>query len=226
MSQDNDKRELLKLKQGIIDSSESIDESGYDLKMPQTAAEKVKNYLWYARWIILLIVIAAGLMTAVYFMFLNKPKADITIYSANSYTGTTVAMLSESMQHYCRDINEDGKAVVEINQSVQDDALSTLDLYREITDGSAQIIIGTKAQLTGVYEDILKAENTEIFANLENLGVDIAEGYVIDIKETAYGKALQIYSTEIYFAVRNTGDVAMENAVEFLTDIVSGKQYV
>ena len=45
---DKDRRELLKLKQGLVDEKDSnIKETGYDVRMAQTPGEKTKNFLWY-----------------------------------------------------------------------------------------------------------------------------------------------------------------------------------
>ena len=43
---DKDRRELLKLKQGLVDEKDSnIKETGYDVRMAQTPGEKTKNFL-------------------------------------------------------------------------------------------------------------------------------------------------------------------------------------
>lgn len=219
----NDKRELLKLKQGIIEKSDSIDESGYDVKMPTTAKEKTKNWMWYHIGLILLGILIAALMIVVYFMFFKADKPDIRVYSVNNYSGTTLNMLSDSMKNYCPDYDNNGEHVVNINQPVMDNVLSNIDVYEEINSGNSDIFIGTKEQLTSLYEDILEAKGNELFADLS--AIEGAEGYLLSINDTVYGKNMQIFTTEIYFAVRNTGDENAENAIEFLGNLQSGKQF-
>lgn len=224
MSQDNDKRELLKLKQGIIDKSDIIDESGYDVNMPSTAGEKTKNWMWYHTGIIILAAVMIGVGIVIYLAFFTSPKPDITIYSAGNYSMTMRNMLEQNMAKYCPDFNGSGETVVTVNQSVKDDMLGNTDLYEEVLNGSSQVFIGKKEQLTALYDDIKKAKGEDLFADLyEITGVD---GFLIDIKETSFGKRSQIFSTEIFIAVRKTDDESQRRAEEFVDNLVSGKNYV
>lgn len=223
MSQDNDKRELLKLRQGIIDKSESIDESGYDVEMPKTATEKTKNWMWYHTGIIVLSVIILAVGAVIYFNFFRNKNADIEIYSAGNYTTTMIHLLENNLDRYCPDFNSDSKSVVSVSQSVSDEMLGNVDLYEEVNNGDCQVFIGTEKQLRALYEDIMSAKNQELFTDLS--GIESADGYLINIKDTAFGKKMQVYSTEMYFAVRKTDDEAQKNAIEFIQNITDGKTY-
>ncbi len=224
MSQDNDKRELLKLRQGIIDKSDAIDESGYGVNMPSTAGEKAKNWMWYHTGLIILAVVLIGVGIAIYFAFFSRSKSDMTIYSAGSYTMTMRTLLENTMKSYCPDFDGDGETVITIEQSVKDDMLGSTDLYEEVMNGSSQIFIGTKDRLTALYDDVKSATGEELFCDLGALtGTD---GYAVDIRETSFGKNAQIFSTEIYIAIRNTDDDSRQHAEEFVGNLISGKNYI
>lgn len=223
MSQENDKRELLKLKQGLIDSSSAIDESGYAVNMPQTAGEKAKNWAWYHIGIIAAVIIIAALCVVIYFAFFQSKKADITIYSINNYTGTMCNLLESGFENYCPDFDDNSDITVDINKSVNDEVLGNIDLYEEIDNGSSQVFIGTREQLTAVYDDIMAADGKELFADLSE--IDGADGYLIDLRQTSFGKKMQIFSTEIFAAVRKTDDESQSNAMEFLNNLSVGVIY-
>ena len=224
MSQDNDKRELLKLRQGIIDKSDAIDETGYDVNMPSTAGEKAKNWMWYHTGLIVLAVLLIGVGIVIYFAFFAGAKPDMTIYSAGNYTMTMRTMLENTMKNYCPDFDSDGETVIGIEQSVKDEMLGNTDLYEEVMNGHSQIFIGTKEQLTALYDDVKSATGEALFADLGTLtGTD---GYAVDIRETSFGKNAQIFSTEIFIAVRRTDDESQRHAEEFVGNLISGKNYI
>ncbi len=223
MSGDNDKRELLKLKQGLIDKSDSIDEGGYDVAMPETAGEKLKNFLWYKKSIIAVAAIILLLGFAVYYFFFVVERADITLYSAGNYTTTMRQLLENNMKNYCTDLNGDGKVKITVSQAGNDPVLGYTDLYNELDNGKAPVIIGTKEKLETLYEDYQIAENREIFADLKEVtGVD---GYMINIKQTAFGEKYQIFSTEIYLAVKNTDNDNEQIGKDFLSNLYCGKVF-
>lgn len=223
VSENNDKRELLKLKQGIIDKSDAIDESGYDVNMPTTAGEKARNWMWYHTGLIILAVVLIGVGAAIYFAFFAKSKPDISIYSAGNYTMTMRTMLENTMAKYCPDFDGSNETIVTIEQSVMDEMLGNTDLYEEVVNGSAQIFIGGKEQLIALYDDVKKAKGTDLFADLSRLTGK--EEYLVDIRETSYGKSSQIFSNEIFMAIRKTDDENQKHAEEFVSNLITGKNY-
>ncbi len=217
MSQDSDKRELLKLKQGIIEQSDTVPEDGYDVKMPESASEKTKNWFWYHKWILLigaLIIILGAVIASVYFI---KPKPDIEIYSVSNYTTTFRRLFETNLPRWCDDVNGDGQSVVTVAQAPDDAALSAIEDYEEMQNGSSFIFIGTK--------DELKALDTgDIFADISEF--ENAEDNMLDFTKTAVGKELKIFSNEVYMAIKATGDEREDAARGFLHRIVENKEVV
>ena len=79
---DKDRRELLKLKQGLVDEKDSnIKETGYDVRMAQTPGEKTKNFLWYHKVMIVVGNLLIALSADIYAEIFLKRKPD---YSINS----------------------------------------------------------------------------------------------------------------------------------------------
>ncbi len=221
MSQDNDKRELLKLKQGLINSSDAVPEDGYDVQMPATTGEKAKNWLWYHKLMLVvgILLVAVGSVIAALYYF--KPKPDIEIYSVTRYSTTTVRLLESNLPRYCEDNNGDGKSTVAVHQGPDETTLSFIEKYQEIENGSSQIFVGKKADLEQVYEDMTQAEGKPFFVEIDTAGAD---GYLIDFTSTPLGKELKIFSQEIYLAVKKTDDERQEYAEQFVADIISNNE--
>ena len=77
---DKDRRELLKLKQGLVDEKDSnIKETGYDVRMAQTPGEKTKNFLWYHKVMIVVGILLIALAAVIYAEFFVKKKPEITL---------------------------------------------------------------------------------------------------------------------------------------------------
>ena len=110
---DNNKdvRELLKLKQGLIDEKDSdIQETGYDVRMAQTASEKTKNFLWYHKAMIAGGIVLIILTVIIYLAFFVKKKPDITIYSIGNYAMSVRTNFENTMAQYAPDF--DGNATL------------------------------------------------------------------------------------------------------------------
>ena len=96
---DKDRRELLKLKQGLVDEKDSnIKETGYDVRMAQTPGEKTKNFLWYHKVMIVVGILLIALAAVIYAEFFVKKKPDITIYSL----GITLCPSARDLKKECR----------------------------------------------------------------------------------------------------------------------------
>lgn len=98
---DNNKdvRELLKLKQGLIDEKDSdIQETGYDVRMAQTASEKTKNFLWYHKAMIAGGIVLIILAVIIYLAFFVK-KNRISRYTASETTLCPFVQILKTQWH-------------------------------------------------------------------------------------------------------------------------------
>lgn len=224
MSIDNDKRELLKLKQGLIEESEAIDEGGYEVAMPDTFVGKLKNFLWHNKLAIIVTVLIIAIISVVCWFFLVYEKSDIEIYSAGNYNVTMRQFLESGTEKHCPDFDKNGRVKVSIKQTGNDPVMGFADLYAEVDSGNASIFIGTREKLTELYGDYKKAKNVEIFASLSD--ITGTETYLLDLTKTVYGEDNKLLTTEIYMAVKNTDKESEKQAMEFVSNLYSGKTYL
>lgn len=222
---DKDKRELLKLRQGLIDENNSdIKETGYDVKMPETGAEKAKNWLWYHTVIIAASVFLIGLGVVIYLAFFIKDAPDISIYSVGNYAMSVRTNCENSMSPYVPDFDGNGKNKVTITQAVPDEFLGETELCNEMMNGSCEVFIGSKEELENVYKNFTVGDNEPLFCDLSSVTGE--EGYMIDLRQTAYGKRNKMHYTELYAAVRNSKDEKAENGLRFIENLCNGTMYM
>ncbi len=220
---DNNKdvRELLKLKQGLIDEKDSdIQETGYDVRMAQTASEKTKNFLWYHKAMIAGGIVLIILTVIIYLAFFVKKKPDITIYSIGNYAMSVRTNFENTMAQYAPDFDGNGERNITIEQAVPDEFLGDTELFNEIQNGNSQIFIGPEDEIKSVYESFTTVSGEPVFADLGEITGE--SGYMTDIRNTAYGKRMQLFSIPIYIAVRRTNDESQEHAMEFLKNLQDG----
>jgi len=220
---DNNKdvRELLKLKQGLIDKKDSdIQETGYDVRMAQTASEKTKNFLWYHKAMIAGGIVLIILAVIIYLAFFVKKKPDITMYSIGNYAMSVRTNFENTMAQYAPDFDGNGERSITIEQAVPDEFLGDTELFNEIQNGNSQIFIGPEDEIKSVYESFTTVSGEPVFADLGEITGE--NGYMTDIRNTAYGKRMQLFSTPIYIAVRRTNDESQEHAMEFLKNLQDG----
>lgn len=221
---DKDKRNLLMLKQGLIDEKDSeIFETGYNVKMAQTPGEKTKNFLWYHKLMIVVGALLIILAVIIYFVFFVKKTPDITVYSVSSYAMSIRTGFEEGMSQYVPDFDNNGQNNVTVKQAVPDEFLGDTELFDEVMNGKCEVFIGTEQELTSTYESFTSAYGKPIFRDLSDITGE--SGYLINLKNTAYGKRMQIYTTEIYLAVRSSDDENEQHAIQFIRNLYDGIYY-
>lgn len=145
---DKDRRELLKLKQGLVDEKDSnIKETGYDVRMAQTPGEKTKNFLWYHKVMIVVGILLIALAAVIYAEFFVKKKPDITIYSLGNYAMSVRTGFEEGMSAYTPDFDKNGEHNVTIDQGVPDQYLGDVDLFDQIKTVNVRYLSARRASL-------------------------------------------------------------------------------
>lgn len=145
---DKDRRELLKLKQGLVDEKDSnIKETGYDVRMAQTPGEKTKNFLWYHKVMIVVGILLIALAAVIYAEFFVKKKPDITIYSLGNYAMSVRTGFEEGMSAYTPDFDNNGEHNVTIDQAVPDQYLGDVDLFDQIKTVNVRYLSARRASL-------------------------------------------------------------------------------
>ncbi len=133
-----EKLELLKMKQGIIEESEIIPETGARAVAEVHGFKKVTNFLYLNKWIIIPAVFAAALVLFLAVQFFSREKADIEIIlavtSENSELLAKADIVEKTLEKYCPDFDGNGNvhvSVETIDLSLDDAMTQYADIERK-----------------------------------------------------------------------------------------------
>lgn len=112
-------RELLKLKQGIIEESDIIPETGYEGNVELHGFKKLENFLYHYKVLIIVLVIVAAFLSFMIYQTVTRQKNDLYVLVINT-TGdyglySRLDELEEALEKYCPDFDENGYVHVGIN---------------------------------------------------------------------------------------------------------------
>ncbi len=151
--------ELLKLKQGLISESEIIPEKQEEKPAPpMTKGQKIANFFYYYKWILLISVIGIALVTYFIVKLATQVKPDITVLMIGMESGSDIPIRTEQMrlalEQYCPDFNGDGKSHVRVtpidlgsDPSTGQYYMAQLSLFDYELTGEGCIVISEKSFL-------------------------------------------------------------------------------
>ncbi len=199
-----EKRELLKLKQGIVEDSDII-----EVDKPQEVIElhgmaKVENFFYHYKWYVIVIALVSLFVGYMIYDTVTKEKYDLYVLAVSTTNASGIYVksfdLEEALEQYCPDFDGNGYVHVAVNAI----NLSTENGVSQYTDAdsykfSSEVITGD-AQLYLADEGIL-----DVIAEMAN---DEELQYFIDISDKYPdaqlhdGVGLQLNSTNFIEAAR------------------------
>ncbi len=223
MSYNDDKRELLKLKQGIITESDTIKEEGaaadkkhYEVK---GFKNKLANFFYLYKWQLVIGLFFAAVAAVLIYSTVSKEKADIRILvfsgdkmiSGDLYYKTHDIELA--LEQYTDDFDGNGNIhadVYYIDMSPQQDGtyynINQTKLFSEIGLATAQIFIGDMAQLETVLGDQEKSRGFEDLSAAYPDDPQIVDKYYYRIKGSAFAETARYAEScpdDLYMVIRS-----------------------
>lgn len=159
---------LLKMKQGIIEESEIIPETGYAPPPKENAWQRLSSFVYRNKIFVVLGVLFAAIAVLIIYQFATRQKEDLHVLLVAYDPSSMMMMYSEdiaaALEQYCPDFDGNGKVHVTVNfiDRSQRDGGSQYDdtqrqrLNAELEYGSAQLIITDE----GFVERVNFDENT------------------------------------------------------------------
>ena len=109
-----DRIELMKLKSGVIEESETIKEVHEEARV-LTTKEKISNFIYHNKIAIIFVVFLIVTVTIIVVDMLKRDSPDMRIMMiADNGLAFRKDELEEFFEKYCDDLNGDGKVVVEV----------------------------------------------------------------------------------------------------------------
>lgn len=191
MSYQEDKRELLKLKQGLIEESEIIHEEKPE-HVELHGWKKVSNFFYHYKWHVIVSVFLVAVVAFFTYDIVKKEAGDIrvlvitkndTISAEISYKTKDIEL---ALEKYCPDFDDSGYVHVEVfamdlseNSNPQYELAQVTKLTSELMIGDAQMFIVDKEG----FEDFTEGSDA-VFYDLSELYPDCeqADGIFYKIK--------------------------------------------
>ena len=107
-----ERRDLLKMKQGIIEESDLIPETGYE-KIPELHGwAKIKNYIYHYKWLYLVIILAAAMVTFLIVQAATVEREDLHVLLISSAPDSDLSWhmnsIETALEKYCPDFDNNG----------------------------------------------------------------------------------------------------------------------
>lgn len=243
MSYQDDKRELLRLKQGLIEESETIREEEkptYELH----GFKRIANFFYHYKWHV--IVAAFFLAVAGFFLYdmLKDDVGDIRVlvvakdHDVAANVGYKTHDLELAFEQYCPDFDESGYVHtdvfnIDLSENIQSDYMlgNVTKLTGEIGYGEAQMYLMD----TPALESITTDGDLSGFVDLEELYPDCpqVDGVFYRIKGSAFAvlaNYVEACPDDLFLVVRKVGErtanrdraeKAQKRALEVLDNIVN-----
>lgn len=226
MSYNDDKRELLKLKQGLIEKSDLIpeneggvaDKAHYEVK---GFKNKVSNFMYHYKWALVFGIFFTALAAFLVITTVMREIGDIRIltFSGNSDTAAALSFKNKDFSfvfaQYTEDFDENGYVHVEVFDMNLSDGqdynyyyTNQTKLFSEVSLGEAQIFIADKDIIQAVLGE-QKPENA--FEDLSALYPDdkqIVDNYYYKLKGSKLAEAAMYVEScpdDLYIVIRKEG---------------------
>ena len=222
----DDKRELLKLKQGLIEESETIreEENGYGDKGVYEVVgfkNKVSNFFYHYKWHVIVTVFLVAIASFLIITTVTKEKGDIRVLAFAKDPDTSASLyyktndFEKAFEQFAKDYDGNGYTHTEFffmnmgeNQDYNYYFTNQTKLFSEVSSGTAQIYIADKEMFTEVIGD---QTESEAFVDLSALYPDeenIVDKYYFKVKGSSLADAAMYVEgcpDNMYIAVRSEG---------------------
>ena len=205
-----EKKELMRLKQGVIEESSLIPENEDETEIRLSLWGKIKNFLQHNKWWLGLACFAVLLGGYLVHDILTKPRPDMIVLLIGKYPSIAEAeYLSDYVESFADDFNGNGKTEAEvyyIDYNSENDYANYVNgsdtkLTTEMQIADAVMVIADKN-----FTDMIEAEN--VFVDLSELFPDNEhiDKQFFYLKDTDFAKHVCAAKSDIhddtYIAVR------------------------
>ena len=214
-----ERRELIRLKQGVIEESETIhEEEEEEIKL--TFWGKIKNFFFHNKWWLGLATLAVILAVYLTIDLLNRPNPDMVVLVVGEYPKIgEQSNIQAYFESLADDFNDNGKTEVSIYYipykkdddygNYQNGAATKLSTQMQIDD--AVIIIAGDTFKDLVEEDDVLVDLSEILPNDENV-----DKQFYNLKDTDFYQKIGVQQSDVpsdlYITLRQPHGVAYSNA--------------
>lgn len=245
MSYQDDKRELLKLKQGLIEESETIREEKKE-KVELHGMAKVSNFFYHYKWQVVLGLFFAFVAGFLIYDVIRKEAGDmrVLVITKDSAVADNVAYKTKdfelAFEKYCPDFDDSGYVHVDVYNIDLSENIDAEYMRAGVTKAMGEISYG-ESQLyildTPALESITDGGGTAGFVNLEELYPDCpqVDGVFYHLKGSDFAiisNYVEACPDDLFFVIRRTTDTtankeraekAQKRALQVFDNIINAK---
>lgn len=210
--------ELMRLKQGLVEESETIhEEKEEEIKL--SFGKKITNFIYHSKWWLGFGIFFIGLGAFLAYDLLSKPNPDMVILMLcdNNSAGTS-PFLEEYFTEYGEDSNGNGKVLVNVYYIpyCDDDYQNYINgvsvkLTTYLNSADAVMVIGNQKTV----DDLLPAEENLVDLSAIYPDDPHVKDYFYYIKDTKFAEHIGVspdsISSDMFFALRKPKDVANDS---------------
>ena len=215
MSKESDeKRELLKLKQGLIEDSDIIEQDVHEEQEELTAVKKIDNFFYRNKWFVVAGVFFAAVAVFLVHQMLSREQPDLTVILAVSDTSKAPGLYQKvndielALEQYCPDFDGNGYVHVAVysidltkSGNMQYIQSNTAKFYGEIERGVAELYICDADLLTSERaSEEYDPDDESMTLTYENMFSDIGEA--LGIPEYNGKLRIDLNDTEFVYAAK------------------------
>lgn len=245
MSYQDDKRELLKLKQGLIEESETIKEEEhktYELH----GFKRIRNFFYHNKWYVIVITFLVVVFGFFIYDIVKTDKGDmrILVVTKDNVVSRNVSYKTKdfelALEQYCPDFDDNGYVhtdvyTIDLSENLSQDYMlsAVTKLTGEISYGEAQLYIMD----TPALESITSDGDYSGFVDLSERYPDCeqAEGIFYHLKGSDFAylaNYVEACPDDLFIVIRKTTELttnreraekAQMRALEVMDNIVSGQ---
>lgn len=222
----DDKRELLKLKQGLIEESDTIkeEENGYGDKGTYEVVgikNKVSNFFYHYKWHVIVSIFIAAVASFLIISTVIRERGDIRVLAFSKDPDTANSLYYKSkdfelaFEQFTKDYDDNGYTHTEFyfmnmgeNQDYNYYFANQTKLFSEVATGTAQIYIADKDMLTEVIGDQTEGEAYVDLSELYPDEPNIVDKYYFKVKGSSLAEAAMYVEgcpEDMYIAIRSEG---------------------
>lgn len=245
MSYQDDKRELLKLKQGLIEESEIIKEEEKPEYEKLKGMKRIENFIYHYKWHVILITFFVAVAGFLIYDIIAKEAGDVRvlILTKDKEISSPIQFKTKefelAFEKYCPDFDDNGYIHADVYNIDLSENINPNYSLASVTKATSEIQFG-EAQLyivdTLAFTDITNNDSSA-FVNIEELYPDCPEanGIFYKIKGTDFAymcNYVEACPDDLYIVVRDIDKVtqnrdraekANERALILLDNIINGK---
>lgn len=209
-----ERKELIKLKQGLIEDTEAVHEEEAEVAVKRTLWQKLRSFIYLNKWWMVLVLIFGSIAGFLIYNFVTKPKPDIVVLVICDCPAVgDQSELQAYIESFAEDFNGNGKILASVyyiqlsDNDYRNYANGTDNkLTTQLQSANGVIVIGGKS-LMDLFTDVKTGEIDDVFMDMNELfpgnshiksgrfylkGTKFAERIGIDDKDVPYDMFITI----------------------------------